>query len=590
MPEYAAAKEAVSTPRRSLFTWTHEGMRHSSAPGTPPRRLRHPVSTANGVEAQSRRIDRALRRTNAYPHRVGHVRRIETHISIVYLAGAFAYKRCKPVNFGFVDFTRLEARYRACLDSLRLNRRLARALYIGVVEIDGNAHACRIVSRRATMRKGPRMDRMIDYALKMRRFRQSDLLSARVARGLPCRDEIDRAAERIAAFHRRALPLRADARFGSAAAVRAQLNDVIGALEREAPGWLPANVARAAHMQATALADHIEHRRTGGFVRECHGDLHLDNIVRRGRDIAVFDCIEFSDTLRRIDVTADLAFLAMDLLAHGRGDLATRFVDRWLLETGDYAGVRALSFYVVYRALVRSLVSILKNGVDGRMQAIPAAAKHYLQLAEDLTIPRSRFLVLCHGFSGSGKSFAAAALAPHLGAILVSSDIERKRSPSPFATRSRSALPTAAYASGALDANYLRLAALADELLRSGLPVVVDASFLKRAHRTQFIELAKRHGIPVWIADIHAPYSELVERLRARALHRGESSDADVAVLHRQMVEAQPLDASESTIRVSIDGSAPRATVQTAAFWQPLLARLVGARGWLAGRTPPNAT
>lgn len=563
-------------------------MRRPSEPGIPRRQLRHPGRTANVAEAQSRRIDRALRRPNAYPHRVGHIRRIETHISIVYLAGPFAYKRCKPVNFGFVDFTRPDARYRACLDALRLNRRLARVLYIGVVEIVGNARACRLVARRTTRRSGQPTGPLIDHALKMRRFRQSELLSARVARGLPCRDEIDRAAERIAAFHRRARACRPDARFGSAAAVRAQLDDVIGALERVAPGCLPADVARAARNQTAALADHIEHRRTGGFVRECHGDLYLENIVRRGRDIAVFDCIEFSDALRWIDVTADLAFLTMDLLAHGRGDLATRFVDRWLLESGDYAGMRALSFYVVYRALVRALVSVLKDRVDGRMQALPAAAKRYLQLAEDLTIPAPRFLVLCHGFSGSGKSFAAETLAPHLGAILISSDVERKRAPSPFATPSRTALPAAAYASDALDANYLRLASLADALLRSGLPVVVDASFLKRAHRTQFVELAKRHGIPVLIADVDAPYSVLVERLRARALHGGGPSDADLAVLHRQMIEAQPLDASESSIRVSIDGSASRAAMQTATFWQPLLACLDGARGWLAGRTPPR--
>lgn len=223
------------------------------------------------------------------------------------------------------------------------------------------------------------------------------------------------------------------------------------------------------------------------------------------------------------------------------------------------------------------------------MQALPAAAKRYLQLAEDLTIPAPRFLVLCHGFSGSGKSFAAETLAPHLGAILVSSDIERKRAPSPLAARSRSALPAAVYASDALDANYLRLATLADALLRSGLPVVVDASFLKHAHRTQFLELAKRHGVPVLIADVDAPYSVLIERLHARALHRGEPSDADVAVLHRQMIEAQPLDASESSIRVSIDGNASRAAMQPATFWQPLLARLLAARGWLAGQGAAGA-
>lgn len=547
-----------------------------------PRRLRHPGRAKHMTSAQSRRVDRALRQPNAYPHRVGHVHRIETHISIIYLAGPFAYKRCKSVDLGFVDFTQPEARHRACLDSLRLNRRLARALYLGVVEIAGEAPACRIVASHAAAKAGEPARPIIDHALKMRRFRQCDLLSARLGRGLACRAEIDRVAERVAAFHRRSRACPPDARFGSAAQVRVQLDDVLGALEREAPGCLPASVGRAARRQAAALAEHIERRRADGFVRECHGDLHLENIVRRGDDIAVFDCIEFSDALRWIDITADLAFLAMDLLSHRRGDLATRFVDRWLLETGDYGGMRALSFYVVYRALVRALVSILKDHASGETWPVPARARRYLQLAEHLTIPSAPFLVLCHGFSGSGKSVTADALAPQLGAILVSSDIERKRAASPLATRSRSALPSAAYASDALDANYGRLAALANELLGSGLPVVVDASFLRRAHRTQFIEVAKRHGVPVWIADVRAPYSVLVERLRERARRRDEPSDADEAVLHRQMIDAQPLDASESAISLSIDATATRTAMQSRAFWQPLLVRL-GTRGWLAG-------
>ncbi|PMS23643.1 aminoglycoside phosphotransferase [Trinickia dabaoshanensis] len=549
-----------------------------------PMQARRPRLTA----AQLSSLERALLRPRAYAHRTGHIRRIETHISILYLAGPFVYKRCKHIDLGFVDFTRPEARYRACIDSLRLNRRLARPLYLDLVEVVGKGNQYRFAGTRGPHRGGS----AVDYALKMRRFRQSDLLSVRAARGALRREEIEWSAQRIAAFHRRAAACPLACGLGSAALVRRQIDDVLTGLEREAPGALPATLAQVQRRLADELAEHFEQRRAAGFVRECHGDLHLENIVRRGNDIVLFDCIEFAPELRWIDVTADLAFLVMDLLAHGRGDLATRLVDRWLLATGDYAGMRALKCYVMYRALVRAFVSILKAPAqDGAARRIPPAAVRYLALAQRLSAAPSASLVLCHGFSGSGKSVVANELAPYMGAIVVSSDVERKRASEPLGASCREPMPATAYSSVALDANYHRLAELADALLGAGLPVVVDASFLKRAHRASFLELAKRHGAHVTIVDVHAPRSLLVERLRERAKSRDEPSDADEAVLHRQMKEAEPLDAREVSITVAIDAATPREAMRDATFWQPVLAR-TGAPGWLAGadiRAPGRA-
>lgn len=497
---------------------------------------------------------------------------METHISIIYLAGPFAYKRCKRVDLGFVDFTRLDTRYRACVDSVRLNRRLARPLYAGVVKLTGTPGTCRFADGHP----------IVDYAVKMRRFRQSDLLSSRAARGVLRQAEIERTAERIAAFHRRANARSPDRRFGSAEQIQGQIEDVLLGLQREAPGCLPQTVAQSQRRLAETLSEHFERRRARGFVRECHGDLHLENIVRRGNDVALFDCVEFSPALRWIDVTADLAFLVMDLLAHGRGDLATRLVNRWLFATGDYDGLRALKCYVIYRALVRALVSILKAPGHPGARTVPASAVRYLALAERLSAARPVSLVLCHGFSGSGKSVVAHELAPFVGAIVVSSDVERKRSATPFAAPSREPMPATAYSSAAVDANYGRLAALADTLLAAGLPVIVDASFLKHAHRLQFIELAGRHAAPVAIVDVVAPLALLIERLRERAKVRDEPSDADEAVLHRQTIEAEPMDLSELSICIAIDAASPRERMQRVDFWQPVLTRL-GTLGWLAG-------
>jgi hypothetical protein len=272
----------------------------------------------------------------------------------------------------------------------------------------------------------------------------------------------------------------------------------------------------------------------------------------------------------------------MDLLAHGRGDLATRLVNRWLLATGDYDGLRALKCYVIYRALVRALVSILKAPGHTGARAIPASAARYLALAEGLCAGRPVPLVLCHGFSGSGKSVVAHELAPITGAIVVSSDVERKRGATPLAAPAREPMPASAYSRAALDANYRRLAAVADTLLWAGLPVIVDASFLKHAHRLQFLELAKRHAARVVIVDVVAPYALLAERLRERAKKRDEPSDADEAVLHRQTREAEPMDPWESSMRVAIDTATPRETMQRPDFWRPVLTRLE-TLGWLAG-------
>ncbi|WP_116140354.1 AAA family ATPase [Trinickia diaoshuihuensis] len=541
----------------------------------PPRHARDPRST----RGQRRALERALRRPQAYPHRTGRVRRIETHISIVSLAGPFPYKRCKRIDLGFADFTRPEARYRACADSLRLNRRLAPAIYLAVVEVTGRAPKYAFATERSGHR-GP----VVDYALKMRRFRQVDLLSARAKRGVLRRDEIERSAERIARFHRRASACPPEHRFGSEEYVRGQIEEVLAGLEREAPGCLPETIAQAQRRLADDLAEHFAYRRAAGFVRECHGDLHLENIVRRGNDVAPFDCIEFSPGLRWIDVTSDLAFLAMDLLAYGRGDLATRLVDRWLLATGDYAGMRALQCYVVYRALVRAYVSILKAPAPtpGETRMIPAAATRYLALARHISGPQSVSLVLCHGFSGSGKSVVADELASHLGAVVVSSDVERKRASSPLAGARNTRMPATAYSSASVDANYRHLASLTGTLLDAGLPVVVDASFLRRSHRTCFLELAKRHGASACIVDVDAPPALLLERLRRRAKSRDEPSDADEAILTRQTIESEPLDASEASLSVTIDATSPREAMRRVEFWQPVLTR-VGKPGWLAG-------
>lgn len=517
-------------------------------------------------------MDRALQRACAYPHPAGHVVRIETHISVIYLAGRYAYKVCKPVNLGFVDFTGPDARYRSCREALRLNRRLSPSLYLGVVPI---------VRVGRTVKLGARGE-PFDHALKMRRFDERDTLSALLARNELRDADIDRTAARLASFHMGASRHIPGATLGCADEVRRQLENVLTSLEHEAPFAIPRDVSGWCREEMHRLEAHIDRRRAEGFVRECHGDLHLDNMVRRDGKIEIFDCIEFSEALRWIDVTADIAFVVMDLLSRQRGDLATHFLNHWTTATGDFLGLAALRLYVVYRALVRLLVVTLKHrgGPLGRIDI--SAVGNYLRVAKRLVTRPTTFLILCHGFSGSGKSVASQALALHVGAIRISSDIERKRTAGSLTSPKAPGTAPCAYTLDAIDANYLRLHEIAAMLLSTGYPVIVDASFLKRSYRSSFIELATTHSIPVFIVDFRADTGVLLERLNKRKTRSGEPSDADESILRRQLTESDPLASDERAPVVSIDTDVCLDCLERQTFWHPLLERLGHSPGWLA--------
>ncbi|MGF6920591.1 AAA family ATPase [Paraburkholderia sp. 40] len=509
-----------------------------------------------------RAIDRALQRPCSYRHPAGRIGRIETHISVIYLAGRYAYKLKKPVNPGFVDFTLPAVRQRACEDEARLNGRLARELYCGVETI----------VRQGRVRKIRHHGHVVEHAVKMRRFDERDVFQALLARDALGFAEIDALADSLAAFHRgaaRAAPRRG---FGSASTVRTQMHTVLDALGRETGKPLPDTLRQWCEKDGERLAEHFETRRAGGFVRECHGDLHLDNVLRRGKRVLMFDCIEFSDALRWIDVASDLSFLLMDLQAHGRDDLAARLLNGWLQRTGDFAALPALRYYVVYRALVRALVAALKAR-GGPTDRESVETHQYLRLAGRLIAKPRPYLLLCHGYSGSGKSVASEALVNLIGAIRVSSDIERKR-PRPFAPIDAQPLPRAAYSADSIDRHYGTLLALTRHVLAAGYPALVDATFLKRDHRSRFAALADALAVPVIVLDFHARTCLLAERVSRRAAQAHAESDAGPVVLIRQLANEDPLSAGEMACTVHFDTEVPVGAFAHIEYWQALLERL----------------
>ncbi len=463
---------------------------------------------------------------------------METHASWVLLAGEHAYKIKKPVTLPFLDYGTLAKRRAACDAELRFNRRFAPELYLDVVGITGSPAAPRL---------GGAGD-AIEYAVEMVRFEEATRLDHLAARDELLPAHMSLLAAAIADVHARAAAAPAAARFGTPEVVTAP------ALENfvELGKLMPAAADRlrlaeledwtkreAKHRNAVFVA-----RKKAGRVRECHGDLHLGNLILRGGRVVAFDCIEFNEDFRWIDVAAEIAFTLVDLLDHGEPGLACWLLNEWLTANGDFDALRVLRFYCVYRSLVRAKVSAIRADQEEAAAAGRdlAAARTYLDLAERLCRPPPPTLTIAHGVSGSGKSHAAQALLLadlHCATVRLRSDVERKRLFG-LAARERSGSPLdgGIYTPQAHLATYRRLEELAQLALHEGQSVIVDAAFLKRAERDAFRRLAANNDVPFAILACDAPAAELRRRVGAR---RGDASEATLAVLERQLAGIEPL-------------------------------------------------
>ena len=379
----------------------------------------------------------------------------------------------------------------------------------------------------------------------MRRFPDGALLRELLVAGRLEAGQLDRLARRLADFHDRApaaLPL---SDFGAPERVEMSAVNVLARLHEHDGTQRAGRLLSWFERQAQVLRMAWLQRQRTGAVRECHGDLHLANIVLVDGELTPFDCAEFDPALRWIDVTSDVAFLTMDLKAHGRADLAFRFLDGYLQHSGDYAGVPQLRCYEVYRAGVRALVCSLRPPA-GDSAGNPAGID-YLACAEQLSEQAggSPRLLITHGPSGSGKSTVAGRLLAAAGAIRIRSDVERKRLFGLGALGHSSDRRAEIYSPEATRRTFERLLECARMALQAGYPVIVDAAFLRRAERQAFRALAARLQVPFAILDCRAGEAVLRHRVVARAAQGGDASEADLGVLERQFVFQEPLDASE---------------------------------------------
>lgn len=496
------------------------------------------------------RLIEGLFRPDAYPHAAAPVELIETHISQVLLAGNFAYKLKKPLDLGFLDCSTLERRLHCCNEEVRLNRRLAPELYLGVVPITGTPE------RPCVGGEGP----VLEYAVQMHRFAQDALLTR-----CPLSPTlIDRIAERVAAFHAQIPKADPESRHGSPAAV---LDPMLENLRQVRARFNEPGCAERLERLETwtlrrwqALTPVIWQRREEGRVRECHGDLHRANIALVDGGPLFFDAIDFNPALRWIDTASELAFLIMDLDEAGEPALARRLLNRYLELSGDFGALQVLDFYKVYRAMVRAKVMAIRLGqphLDGTEAATDrCACAGYLALAESFARSRRPRLLIACGLSGSGKSLLARRLREALPMVHLSSDIERKRLFGlSAAARTLTGYGAGIYFPEATEWTYQRLRFVAATILSAGYDVLVDATFLSQARRDVFRDLARCQGAGFAILALVAPMPILRRRVVERLAEGGDASEAGLAVLECQRTVREHLTLEERRLAITINSA-----------------------------------
>jgi len=485
----------------------------------------------------------ALLAAQNYDHPISRIELLETHISWVILTGPYAYKIKKPVDFGFLDFSTLAKRQHFCEEELRLNRRLAADIYLDVIPIYGSDAEPHFYPD----------GEIVDYAVKMRQFPQSAQLDRLLQQGALRGDYLDAIAKVVAQFHLTIESGEATKSFGEPAQIWQPVAENFAQIRERENRASVLHQLDELHSWSQSRFEQLKpvfiQRRRNGFVRECHGDLHLRNIAWVEDRPIIFDCIEFNPNLRWIDVMSDFAFLFMDLIDRKQSTLAYRLLDRYLTHTGDFAGLSVLPFYFVYRAMVRAKVdSIRLSQTDisvAEREAGQAEFTGYLQLARTFVHRPQPILMITRGLSASGKTTITDSLLQTMGAIRLRSDVERKRlAGMDFMTPAKSGISAGIYTPEMSDRTYNYLLRQAESILKAGFPVIVDAAFLEASRRAPFAQLAQKLQTPFVIAE------SLRQRIRQR---RGDASDADLSILEHQLLQYQPLSAVERPNTITIN-------------------------------------
>ena len=456
------------------------------------------------------------------------VSRIETHTALVFLAGAYAYKLKRAVRYDYLDYSTVDRRREACLAELRLNQRTAPSVYVDVLPITQADKGRFALNGSGTP---------VDWVVRMRRFDDDLLLDRLAARQALPLELMDDLAASVAALH--ASADRRDDR-GGAAGIAWVIDGNADGLASEGRGHLDRDLCDAittrAREELARQAVLLDRRRTQGFVRQCHGDLHLRNIVLLDGRPTLFDCVEFNDRIAVIDVLYDLAFLVMDLWHIGLKAHANRLLNAYLSPRDDMTALTLLPLFLSVRSAVRAMTSATAAGLQSdpsRVTELYQDASVYLRYARDFLQPAPARLLAIGGRSGTGKTTLARALAPGIGAppgaVVLRSDAMRKALAGVGET---DRLGAEHYTKEASAPVYAALFARAGEALRGGHSVILDAVFLDSRERDLAERVAADARVPFSGLWLEAPRNVLTDRVDRR---RADASDATSAVVDFQM-------------------------------------------------------
>lgn len=494
--------------------------------------------------ATSAALVEAMMEPAFYPKPPTEVIHKETHISHVFLAGDTVYKVKKPVEFSFLDFSTLAKRRHFLQEELRLNRRLAPSVYLGVMPLFFERDRWRLGGGREA----------VEYTLVMRRLPEKRMLDFLLETKQVTAAMMEQLADHLAEFHAAAEPIRGITPDAHMAAARGEWSKNLAELEPLAPPAGRQDRERIGQFGARFLEENsalIARRAADGWIRDVHGDLHAEHICFAPEGIQIFDCIEFSDELRRCDLAAEIAFLVMDTSVRGGEPLVRPFVHRYLERLRDPAMMALLPFYQCYRALVRAKVHAL------RLRKWNDEAARYFNFALRFTWKRFQpFLVPVCGLTGSGKSTLARALSARLGTAVINSDEVRKRIAGKPG-RHAAALNQGIYTEAMTEKTYQAMAREAEEHIKNGHGVIVDATFGRRSDRAGFIELAKKHKIPLLVLRCSTSDAATAQRLDRRAAEGKDISDGRWEIYVAQKAAYEPLDEIPARSRLELRTDAP---------------------------------
>jgi aminoglycoside phosphotransferase family enzyme/predicted kinase len=507
------------------------------------------------------RLIEALSDPRAYPVPATEVIVHQTHISVVFLAGPFAYKIKKPVDLGFLDFRTPERRRHFCEEEVWLNRRLAPSVYLGVVPVTRAGEAVRVEGD----------GEVVDWAVKMTRLPDDATLKAGLERNAVGAELIEALSRRVARFHAAAETNAHVASFGRFEVVAGNVRENF----EQSSALVGTTVSPAvfARLRERTEAEHhrlrsvIEQRAARGVPRDTHGDLRLEHVYSfpertPPNDLVIIDCIEFNERFRYADPVADVAFLVMDLLFYGHGDLARALGRAYFREAADKEGEQLLPFYTAYRAAVRAKVegfelSEKEIPESEREVALVRARAHWLLALGELVKPGRRpCLVLVGGLPGTGKSKLARGLAGRAEFSVVRSDVVRKE------LAAGAGRGEDIYSPAWTERTYAECLRRAERLLFEGGRVILDATFREEKRRRAGLETARRWGVPGMMLLCRADPAAVRERLASR---RGDASDADWEV-YRQVVERweEPGPQTRAEIQVVDTSGGPEESLRAA--------------------------